>query len=309
MDDGEGDGHRAGHRRAPGSGGAGVIGIHHGMDEATYHADPCPAPSLSSGIVRAILRSPLHAWHAHPQLNPGYRDRTGSAASDEGTILHALVLGTEPCWRVVAADDWRTKDAKEAREAAFLEGRVAVLARRFHELAAVADSIRPAFDRLRQPGSPEATLMWQEPKYGGAWCRARIDWLPLGDRPLLLDLKTTKMSAAPGDWQRRLVSDYCIQAAWYLRGARACGLRPLDFVFVVAETDPPFATSTMACAPSLMAYAEAQCERALALWQRCMDADEWPGYPTETAYVEAPSWLLARQEEEAWQDEMREEVL
>lgn len=282
-------------------------GIYYDVPDAAYHADPCPAPSLSSGVVRALLRSPMHAWHAHPALNPAHRERPGNAATDEGTILHAMVLGTAPCWRVIAADDWRTKDAKEARDAAIDEGATPILARRFHEIAGIADAIRPAFDALRQPGNPEATLIWQEPKYGDAWCRARVDWLPSGPRPLMLDLKTTKMSADPAEWQRKLTRDYCVQAAWYLRGARACGLRPADFVFVVAETEPPFAVSTLACAPSLIAYAEAQCERALAIWQRCAEADEWPGYAAQTAYVEAPSWLLARQEEDTLRDELMED--
>ena len=38
-------------------------GIHYNVPEAAYHADPCEAPSLSSGIARTLLtRSTLHAW-------------------------------------------------------------------------------------------------------------------------------------------------------------------------------------------------------------------------------------------------------
>ena len=39
------------------------------MTEAAYHADPCPAPSLSRSIAETlILESPEHAFAAHPRL-------------------------------------------------------------------------------------------------------------------------------------------------------------------------------------------------------------------------------------------------
>ena len=38
-----------------------------------YFADPLPAPSLTQSIAKIILdHSPLHAWHAHPRLNPNF---------------------------------------------------------------------------------------------------------------------------------------------------------------------------------------------------------------------------------------------
>ena len=60
----------------------------------------------------------------------------------------------------------------------------------------------------------------------------------------------------------------------------------------------------MACAPALLAYAEREVERAIALWRRCLSAGEWPGYPTQIAYVDAPAWLLEQQEERRFIEEM-----
>ena len=43
------------------------------MDE--YHADPCPTPSLSSGIARVLwANTPMHAWFKHPRLNKACRN-------------------------------------------------------------------------------------------------------------------------------------------------------------------------------------------------------------------------------------------
>lgn len=275
-----------------------MIGIHHNMDEATYHGDPCPAPSLSSGAIRALMRSPLHAYHGHPKL--GGAGNADTKARDEGSVLHSLILGTDSRVCVVEADDWRTKAAQAERDAAREAGLTPMLARRHGELMKVADAITASMPPL-PPGNPEATLIWQE---GDVWCRARVDWLPENPRGPLLDLKTTGMSAAPEAWQRNLRDTYCIQAAWYLRGARALGLAPSGFHFIVAETEPPHAVSVMACAPALLAYAEREVERAIALWRRCLSAGQWPGYPTQIAYVDAPAWLLEQQEERRFIEEM-----
>jgi hypothetical protein len=253
--------------------------------------------------VRALLRSPAHAYAAHPRLGGAPSDDT--QARDDGSALHHMLLGTGTPYRVLDYPDWRTKAAKEARDAARDQGAVPILAHHHATLAAAAEGIARGMPVL-PPGSPEATLIWQE---GETWCRARVDWLPADATKPLYDLKTTGLSASPAAWQRKLASDYCIQAAWYLRGARALGLRPADFLFIVAETTPPYGVSTMACAPSLMAYAEREIERAMAVWRRCLALGEWPGYPRATAYVEAPSWLLTQQEERELNDELLEDAV
>ncbi|MBW4971899.1 hypothetical protein KZY98_15680, partial [Croceibacter atlanticus] len=40
-----------------------------------YHADQmCAVPTLSSSLARLMLaRSPRHAWHASPRLNPDHQ--------------------------------------------------------------------------------------------------------------------------------------------------------------------------------------------------------------------------------------------
>lgn len=65
----------------------------HRIPEAEYHADPAPAPSLSSGIARALLaRSPRHAWIMSPRLNPEWAP-VEKKAFDLGRAGHRAVLG------------------------------------------------------------------------------------------------------------------------------------------------------------------------------------------------------------------------
>jgi hypothetical protein len=133
-----------------------------------------------------------------------------------------------------------------------------------------------------------------------------VDRLPDKPRAPMFDLKTTGGSADPEEWQRQLISKYAFQSAFYQRGARAVGLHPANFLFIVIECDAPYAMSVQAAAPSLMAIVEQQVERAVTLWKRCMKSGQWPGYPMQTAFVEAPGWMLMRAEEQAMRDEMEE---
>ena len=280
-------------------------GIHYNVPEAAYHADPCEAPSLSSGIARTLLtRSTLHAWHNHPRLNPDHA-QTSSKAADAGTVLHKLLLGVGADLVPINAADWRTKAAQDARDEARAHGATPVLVGDLADLHSAAGTIRQRLHStddgrlLFEPGQPEATLVWRE---GPVWCRARCDYL-LDDPTLpILDLKTTGMSANPEDWQRALIRDYCIQDAFYRRGLAKLRRSTPPMRFIVAEQDPPHGVSVVCADPSLAARAEHCVERAIGMWAQCLATGQWPGYPTQTAHVAAPAWLLARMEDEAYQE-------
>lgn len=281
------------------------------MDAATYHADPCLEPSLSSSIGKVLIeRSPMHAHHAHPRLNPATSDRDPSRAMDDGSALHKLILGEGADIVPIKAADYRTAAAKEARDTAREEGKIPILVDRLYDLQVAADAIKaqieahPDCPRFAD-GQPEAALFADDE---GIWCRALVDFLPHDPNAPLYDLKTTALSAAPQSWEKRLVSEYAFQAAFYMRIARQLGRIPEAFLFIVAETEPPYAVSVLSPAPSLMQAAEADVERAIALWARCLETNHWPGYPPFTAYVEAPPWLLMKQSDRMLRDEFVKEM-
>ena len=275
-----------------------------------YHSDPCPVPSLSCSIAKKLLKqSPMHAHYAHPRLGAG-GDFTPSAAMDDGTILHTMLLGKGGDIAAIQADDFRTKAAKEARDEARAAGKTPVLAHKLDALRANADAARrqieahPDARALFGPGAPEQAMIWEE---NGVWFRSLVDFMQSDRRKPLLDLKTTGLSAAPGEWERRLVSEYALQDAFYARGFRALtGITPPPMQFIILETDAPYGVSVMAAAPTLRAVAEAQVERAIGIWRQCMTTGEWPGYPPFIAHVEAPSWLLSQMDDEAARQEFIE---
>jgi hypothetical protein len=286
-----------------------VPGIHEVPQEA-YFADPCPVPSLSHSIAKKLLhQSPKHAFAAHPRLDGGLDD-TPSSAMDDGSIVHAMLLGKGSDIAPIDADDFRTKAAKEARDAARAAGQIPVLSHKLASLkmcaAAAKDQImaHPDLRGFFEPGRSEAVLAWQE---GDTWCRGMIDRLPDDQRLPVFDLKLTGLSAAPEEWGRRMVREYATQDAFYMRGLNAIGQKRPAFLFIVVEFDAPYGLSVMASAPSLRAYADTEIERALAVWGECMKSKRWPGYPQFTAHVELPGWMAMRQEERILRDEVMAE--
>ena len=272
-----------------------------------YHGDPAPEPSISASLIRMLLEaSPLHAWRAHPRLG-ACQEPEETAFSDCGRAAHALLLEGRDLIDVIDAKDWRTNAAKDARDDSRLAGRVPLLPDDAAAVYAMAEAARQqladheACDTFTA-GKAEQTVLWRE---GDVWCRALVDWLPDQPRWPLQDYKTTGMSANPAAWERRLVAEYDIQAAWYLRGVAAVrGARPSGFRFVVQETAAPYLLSVLSPGPDVLALADRKIERALAIWRECRRTGRWPGYPTRVATVTLPGWVEARWLEREYREEV-----
>lgn len=263
-----------------------------------YFADPCPAPSLTQSVAKILLdRSPLHAWHAHPRLNPDFVP-DDDRKFDVGNVAHALMIGRGKKITVLDFDDWRTKAAKEAREAAAAEGKLAVLGKHYARADKMVRAAREQLElrglaELFTDGVGEAVLAWQEP----FWCRQMVDWLtPLGT---FADYKTTDMSVAPHGLGRMMVNaGWPIQAAMAERGLEAIGgPAQRKFLFVVQETEVPYALNVVELGADTLIMGRKQLDAAFEIWARCIKADRWPGYPLQVVKPEYPGW-----HEQQWLD-------
>lgn len=256
-------------------------------------------PAVGSSTAHTILsKSPYHAWFGS-YLNP-QRKREDSEQADNGTIAHALLLeGSETGLEVIEADDWRTKAAKEKRDEAWAAGKTPILARKLppiREMVKVAKAYVESSEiaGIFAAGRPEIVGRWTE---GDMHCRLRADWLTT-DNLTILDYKSTATNAEPNAWTRQLMSmGYGTQAAWYCRGIQKITGKLPRFIFLAQENEPPYACSLTSLAPSLMALESDRVEHAIALWQKCMQEDNWPAYPTRIAYAEAPAWAVQSWEE------------
>ncbi len=275
-----------------------------------YHADPAPAPSLSSSIAQKLCNeSPLHAWTAHPKLNPAAK-REYSEGMDLGSICHALVLegSTDKVHQIQATktegsgknkvdtgipvDDWRTGAAKQERDEARAAGKFPILQCDWpavEAMHAAAQAQMKAFKIDLAEGESEKTLMWQEAN--GVWCRARLDWLS-HDKKRIIDYKTTAGTANPDVVSRTLFAmGYDIQEAFYRRGVRALfGTEP-TFRFVYQETAAPCAMSVLALAGDSQMLADKKAYWAIETFGECLKSGVWPGYPQGICYATLQPWM------------------
>jgi len=280
------------------------------ISEQEYHADPCDKPSLTSSLAKILItKSPLHAFVAHPKLNPRFVHKE-SAAFDMGKAAHAYFLERDVTKIVVVeADDWRTKDAKSQRDAAREDGLYPVLRK---QMQSIQDMREAALDYIKTSeisgmyveGSTEQTLVWEESD--GIWCRSRMDWiscLAKDQRILVIDYKTTD-NAEPNAFGRIMNNmQYDMQAAFYKRGLfRAFGRDDVDFVFLAQETEFPYPSSLHSLSASAIEMADAKVDKAINLWTQCMKDGKFDGYPNHICYQEPPAWALHEFEQQMIQE-------
>jgi hypothetical protein len=275
-------------------------GIYTGVPTADYFADPAPAPSLTQSVAKILLeKSPLHAWCAHPRLNPDYR-RDDDTKFDVGNIAHALLIGRGKELVVLDAfDDWRTKEAKVRREEATAEGKHAVLGKHFALADRMVRAAREQLDlrglgALFTEGEGEVVTAWNE---RGIWFRQMLDWLT-PDHRIVADYKTTGESAAPHALARKLAADgWHIQAAMAERGLDA--LEPADagrrrFLFIVQEDEKPYALNVVEVRGGPMTMGRKMLGVAAGVWRQCVETNRFPGYALDIAVPEFPGWAEAQ---------------
>jgi hypothetical protein len=283
-----------------------------------YHLDPCQEPSLSCSVAKALVRrSPLHAWQMHPRF--GSVGITPTSVMDDGSAVHAMMLGqthlietVKVCYgpktkrkELIGAPvrDYQTDAAKDERDEIRAAGKIPVLQHRLTELqrcrAAATQQIQGADDGpgFFAPGRSEITLISRE---DDIYLRCLVDRLPDDGKFPPYDLKCTELSAAPGGWERRLQLEYAFQDAFYRRVIRgALGVTAEPMRFIVIELEPPHGTAVMAAAPSLQEIAEAEVERAIQRWRKCMRSGAWPCYAPHTAWIEATGWQIQQSDDAA----------
>lgn len=278
------------------------------MPAEQYHADPCPAPSLSRSVAKLFLsRSPAHVRMAHPRLNPDH-EQEQDGKFDIGTAAHDLLLEGLDRVQVIEADDWRTKQAQTLRELARADKKLPLLKRHYDQIQAMLPIAREALaacEDLRpfslETAAIERSLIWRE---GDAWLRCRPDAIA-EDFSLVLDYKTTGESASPEGWIRNQLTPMGndLQGAFAFRAIKTLTGREPYIAYLVQEVDPPFACSIIGLGPEYLAFALDRYEHVVRAWQHCMKTGDWPAYPPIVHWAEPPAWeqtrWLERQAQEA----------
>lgn len=267
-------------------------GIYQNIPDTEYHA----AKDIlsSSGARRLITSTPRKFYEEMTTVRPY------NPAFEIGHAAHTLMLTVGDPFEVVDADSWRTKDAKEARDAALQAGKTPLLAKEYAQVRAMADAIleHPVAGELftRNDTTSEQSLYWTDEQTGVA-CRARPD-LAVNDWSLIVDYKTT-VSADPKEFAKSIAKyGYHQQQAWYCEAVETLtGVRP-EFVFVCQEKTPPYEVSLIQLDADAVRIGGRLNEDARSIYAACMDSGVWPSYPTSVQVVGLPAWALRQADQE-----------
>lgn len=252
-----------------------------------YEADPCKEVSLRSSLAwRLASATPAHAWYECNRLNPEYV-REEKRHFDVGTIAHTLLLGKGAEIEVIDAEEYRTKEARALRDAAYAGRRTPILKHELKEIQAMVSAVRRQLGAMVEYGSLEAMpfehnetercIVWREDN--GVWCRAALDGLSL-DGDQLSEFKTEGESANPEQWRwkaRRM--GYAFKLAFYCRGLSKLRIAHSPSArFFVAEKEAPYLVSLVRVDDELLMKENERVIQAIKLWGRCLAQDRWPGY-------------------------------
>lgn len=273
------------------------------MTNADYHRKP----SMSSGGIRRILKTPAHyrAWRAAPP--------EATPAMQFGTSIHTAVLEPDRWGETIQEIPGDAPDRRSNAGRLWWERFYAAAGSRIlltHEQASRINAIRcavvntAAADVYLRGGHVENSLFWHQTARSKTFeCRARPDFMTQ-DFGVVVDLKSAA-DASKEAFKRALWNyRYDIQAAWYLDGVYACtGVMPHSYLWCVVEPDPPHAVAWYRAEQRPLEIARIDIERGKNTYARCLETGEWPGYPDSIQPIDAPRWAAANVDPEEQDDE------
>lgn len=278
------------------------------IDAEEYHSDPAPKPSLSQSIGKVLLeRCPRSAWYAHPRLNPAFKPED-STKFDRGTVAHQLLIGKGRDFHIIDAPDYRTKAAQMERDMARAAGKTPIIVEHFETATAMAAAARLQLRDIDggqyafnpEFGDSELCVLSLDPV--GCWGRSLIDFygskVPSG--LICWDYKTTAGTANPAALKTHFNRmGWAFQAAFQERLISV--LKPalagkIAHRFLVQEDEPPYLCSVVEPASDARTIAHKMVAATFAIWKKCLDTGQWPGYPRESqpisvAFGMEASWL------------------
>lgn len=274
-------------------------GLHLDISNHDYHGgifgDPKP---LSSSMAKTLVtKSP--AEFRYEQEN-----RVEKAAFDEGQAVHELVLeGGFRTIDVYDVDEWRTKEAKDLRDASYAAGRHPMKRKEvthIEDMAAAVKSSTLAAASLTH-GKPEVSALVLDPTYG-VMLQARFDWLRLPEwgapKPAIVDLKTTAKGANPRAFNREIAErHYHLSMAFYRRVLMLLGYDDIDIEFIAVDKAAPHLVSVHRMSESDRIIGDMLVKKAIHTYATCLERDEWPGYDLEIFDTNLPAWSAYEAEE------------
>lgn len=262
-----------------------------------YHAQP----EISKSGLDDVNLSPQIYWARHRDPNrPEEKVKPGQL---EGNLAHCAILEPDEFDKrfVVGPTVRRNTKVWEAFCDAHPD-RIAIQQDQYEIAMHQAASVRslPEVRRYLDRGQAEVSAFWVDP-ITGVGCRARPDFVhPVSkSSAVLLDVKTFS-SAAPDDFKRQAARKrYHVQDTFYSEGyAQAAGVEVAKFVFVVVETEWPYAAASYTLGQASREEGYLEWRRLLDIYEECLRKNRWPGYAEKTTEIDLPPYAFTPQEVE-----------
>lgn len=248
------------------------------MTQSEYRA----APGVSQSMLKpfAISCEQAKFEHTHPKMP--------TRKMELGTVVDAMVFGSEQQYTTSPFDSFRTDKAREWRDAQEAKG-VIVLTQ--DEIA----MCRRMTDRVKQFPIMQTSAKGQAALFHGSGLERRkglLDWTP-DKSAVIVDLKCCEDCSARGFANAVSTFGYDIQAAWYIDlWQMVTGeLSKRQFGFVCVEWDEPHRSKFWVMPDEWVSFGRLRYQTYLAMYQKCMATGEWPGESLEPEYLPMPGWL------------------
>lgn len=268
--------------------------IIHSLSNAEYHA----LPSVSSSMLKTILRSPAHYADAYLSEKPR---KEPTASMVLGSLTHTLFLEPEQFnseYIIATAWDARTKEGKAVRDAflAAAEGKTVITQEQHDTARMMAKALRGhAINEAMTDGNAEASIFWTDDHTGLA-CRIRPDYhiapsdvWPAG---LIIDVKSTDDARAEAFARTCVNFGYDLSAAMYCDGFQQhyVTTEPPLFLLLVVERDSPHAVACYECSPEMLDKGNEKYRKAMQLLADSTASGEWPAYDEGIQLLNLPKW-------------------
>lgn len=262
----------------------------------SFYRQKWDKPYLTPSIAKTLLtKTPYHARLQCPYY--GLTEDMPTNAMNEGRIVDCLVLGGDPGVTVLDYDEFRTKEARAARDAAVNPIKRADYDRCYTAANDVIDQIsmnnHAAYEAMRGMGDIKKRLFWESE---GVPCSAEPD-IVNGHR--VFDLKRTRIAPTMDNWARHVSRESMhIQVAATLEATGAS-----KFSWICVEADPPHCVVVHPASPLMIQVGRRDWEYAKATWKNCVESDYFPAY--ESGEIDPTSWLVGeRMDEENYAEDL-----
>jgi exodeoxyribonuclease VIII len=257
-----------------------------------YHQD---TTRISKSGLDLITKAP--AYYYAKYLDPNRVPEERTEALINGHAAHGQILEPDKFahqFIVQPKFSGTGSVAKRAEWEAQHADKEIITLKTYNMITSMRSSVQahPVARELLSTGEAEKTLTWMDP-LTGAPCKSRQDWFNDSNR-LIVDLKSTEDASDEAFRRSAFKYRYHVQAAFYLDGARACGLDPQGFVFIAVEKKPPFLVNVFYADEEFIEAGRQAYRNDLEIYMHCVRTGVWPGYEPTIKPLSLPAWAITK---------------